>query len=195
MKKLLTIFALLFAFEAHAQTRTVTVTAQWVDNSDNEAGFVAERSVNKAPFAVLIASLAANQISFSDTYNGKEGDEVCYRVYAYNSIGNSAPSNVACFTIPVTLPTPPSGLKLSNVSGASITASWQPNDFDVLGQRLYREVLTGAGQPATIALANTTSVYVDKGVRRNTTYRYRACAWDLSGEACSNLAQVRTPNR
>lgn len=72
------------------------ITLTWADNATNETGFRVERSTNGTTWS-QVASLGANVTSWTDT-SVKRNTFYYYRVYAYNSYGNSAYSNVATIT-------------------------------------------------------------------------------------------------
>jgi len=84
----------------------------FTDNADNESGFRLERCMGTSctTFAV-IATLAVNTTSHTDG-NLPENTTFCYRVKAFNAVGESAYSNTACATTPVTLPNAPSVLMI-----------------------------------------------------------------------------------
>jgi hypothetical protein len=75
-----------------------TVGLTWQDNSTNESGFVIERSYDTGPTKVftVVGGTAANVTSFTDSLAPIFPDSpIFYRVRAVNSLGTSAPSNVA----------------------------------------------------------------------------------------------------
>ena len=80
---------------------TFSVDLSWTDNSDNELGFKIERkddSLNVPGPWTLIDSVGANETSFTDT--GLTPNTVySYKVYAYNTAGNSASDSVQTVTI------------------------------------------------------------------------------------------------
>ena len=80
---------------------TFSVALSWNDNSDNELGFKIERkddSLNVPGPWTLIDSVGANETSFTDT--GLTPNTVySYKVYAYNTAGNSASDSVQTVTI------------------------------------------------------------------------------------------------
>jgi subtilase family serine protease len=82
-------------------TATVISTNQvnlaWTDNNSNATGEVVQRSTNGANWNT-IAKLSATATSYSDT-SVRKGQTYSYRVYAYNSFGNSPYSNVVSVTI------------------------------------------------------------------------------------------------
>lgn len=68
----------------------------WRDNSNNETGFIVERSTGGAAFTE-VARRGANATSFTDT-GLVRGQSYSYRVRAFNAAGMSAPSNAATVT-------------------------------------------------------------------------------------------------
>jgi hypothetical protein len=68
------------------------VVLSWTVNSTNQTGFVIQRSTNGGAW-VQIATVGANATSFTDTAVSRRRTYT-YRIYAYNSFGNSAYSNV-----------------------------------------------------------------------------------------------------
>jgi hypothetical protein len=76
-----------------------TINLSWTDASNNETGFRIQRSLNATSWSTL-ATVAANTTSYPDTHP-TPGTPYYYRVIAYNSVGDSAPSNIASATLPV----------------------------------------------------------------------------------------------
>lgn len=68
------------------------VKLSWIDNSDNEKGFIIERQIDSLKEFKNIAFLPANTSSYLDTLNGYYTN-VKYKVYAYNDTLNSESSN------------------------------------------------------------------------------------------------------
>lgn len=81
-------------------TAGTQILLSWADNSNNEAGFRIERSVNGSagPYT-LLTSVGANITGFADSGLGLS-TEYCYSVYAYNALGNSTATGAACATTP-----------------------------------------------------------------------------------------------
>lgn len=111
--KYLIFFLLLLPAPAYA----IDAILSWTDNSNNEQGFKIERSLNSSTFTSL-ATVNANVVTVTDTtlVQSTTVDNVyCYRVYAYNTAGNSAFTAPACKTIAkpaVTLPAAPGNLTI-----------------------------------------------------------------------------------
>jgi subtilase family serine protease len=68
------------------------VVLSWTDNSSNQSGFVIQRSTNGGAW-VQIATVGASATSYTDKSVNKRRSYT-YRIYAYNSFGNSPYSNV-----------------------------------------------------------------------------------------------------
>lgn len=108
-----------------------SINLSWTDNSSDETGFIVQRSTDGATWT-QIANLGSNVSSFSST-SLSPSTTYSYRVYAYNSIGNSNLSNVATATTGAAIidTTPPSvsilkplgGSKVSGTVAISVTAS------------------------------------------------------------------------
>ncbi|MCI0370636.1 MAG: fibronectin type III domain-containing protein [candidate division NC10 bacterium] len=73
------------------------LTLTWTDNSTNEAGFNIERRTGQTGAFALINAVGADVESYTDS-SLADGTEYCYRVQAFNGVGNSAYSNVDCGT-------------------------------------------------------------------------------------------------
>jgi hypothetical protein len=65
------------------------ILVRWNDNSNNETGFIIQRSANNGVTWSNAGAVAANVRFFDDTTASKSGN-YSYRVYAYNSNGTSA---------------------------------------------------------------------------------------------------------
>lgn len=109
-------------------TSNEQIDLQWTDNSNNEDFFEIQRSVEGDEF-IRLDTVMANVQTFSDP--GLSTDiEYCYRVRAVNASSSSDFTNVACETIPATIPPDaPSNLFLDlNLSnGIRVNLSWTDN--------------------------------------------------------------------
>jgi len=73
-------------------TSIAQIDLTWKDNSNNEDGFKIERKIGSGGTYSLIYTASSNATTYSDT--GLSADTIYYyRVYAYNSAGNSGYSN------------------------------------------------------------------------------------------------------
>jgi Fibronectin type III domain len=97
-----------------------TVFVVWTDSSINEDGFGVERSTDGGGTWTPVTSVNPHQ--FVDT--GLAGDrQVCYRVIAFNSQGDSPPSNTDCVTPPLA----PTDLAVTALAGTEVEITWTDN--------------------------------------------------------------------
>jgi hypothetical protein len=170
------------------------VNLAWADNSSAESGFRIERKTNAAATWTAIGTVAANVTAYADT-QVVEDTTYTYRILAFNSGGDSAPSNEASVTTPdLTIPTAPSGLQATALSATQARLAWIDNSYNEAGFKVERK--TGAGgawaQVGTAA-ADATS-WTDTGLAETTTYYFRVLAYDNAGDSgYSNEAPVTTP--
>lgn len=73
------------------------IDLDWTDNADNEDGFEIERAIGAGGTFALIDTLGANVVSYASTALAAE-TEYCYRVRAYNAIGESDYTLETCST-------------------------------------------------------------------------------------------------
>jgi hypothetical protein len=116
------------------------VNLGWSDQSNNETGFKIERSTDGTNFTE-IATVAAGMTTYGDT-GRTASTRYYYRVCAYNSVGNSAYSNVAS-----ALTSDTSGaVYLSDLAWVSATNGYGPVEKDMGNGS------SGAGDGAPITL-------------------------------------------
>jgi hypothetical protein len=89
------------------------INLAWSDMSDNETGFRVDRSLDGITWS-QVASLGSNVKSFSNT-GLSASTNYSYRVYTYNSIGNSGYSNTAS-AITNAVPPPDATAPIVNIS-------------------------------------------------------------------------------
>jgi subtilisin len=152
------------------------INLSWHDNSNNEDGFKIERW-NGSGWA-HISTVGTNATAYTDfqvapntTYN--------YRVKAYNSVGDSGPSNESSAT---TTFNSPSGL-LTSV-GADLTQidlRWTDNNNFEGGFKIERWNGSSYVQINTVG-ANVTT-YTDSGRTPGQTYSYRVRAYNNIGDS------------
>lgn len=103
---------LLLLFLPSSLVSAAEVTLTWTDNSTNEVGFIVERATGAGSTTfVEVVRTPANVNVHQETV--AEGQTYTYRVRAYNSAGNSTPSNTATVNIPVTIPAAPSNVQIT----------------------------------------------------------------------------------
>ena len=81
----------------------------WQDNSNNEDGFIIEKEDSPGVWTNE-GQVGANVTTHFDTTTATFR---CYRVKAFNSVGDSAYSSIACTPTIPTVPNAPSGLAVT----------------------------------------------------------------------------------
>jgi len=101
---------------------STSALTEWTDNSSNETGFRVERSADHGGTWSLVGTANLNYPAFFDGELPSE-TELCYRVIAVNSVGQSSASNSDC----TTLIAAPTGLVGVLVDDQTVEYSWTDN--------------------------------------------------------------------
>jgi hypothetical protein len=155
---------------------SVGIAVYWPDASGNEAGFRVERSDNGGATWVAAGSTPPNTSGFFD--GGRTSDQqMCYRVFAFNAVGDSPSSPVDC-TAP---PAGPTNLVATTASDLAIDLTWTDNSSVEDGYEVKRFVRECSGYYyyycneyyATIAtLEPNARSYRDRGLARAVEHTY-----------------------
>jgi hypothetical protein len=169
------------------------VRLNWNDISNNESGFKIERKLLNGNFSV-IGTVSANTTTYDDN-SISTGQTYIYRVYSYNSAGNSASyTNEFSISIPVPI-TFPTVTTSTVTSIMSTTANSGGNITSDGGASVSaRGVVWSTSQNPTIALSTKT---IDgtgtgnfssaiSGLTANTTYYVKAYATNSVGTSYGN---------
>ncbi len=157
---------------AAAMTGT-QINLDWVDNSDDETGFVVQRKGNGADWTTL-ATLPAGATNFVD--NGLSlGTPYSYRVRANSRVGNSLWSSELATATQSPVPASPSRLVAIVSAGTQISLTWQNNGLPSSNFVIWRKVGAGNWAPLANVGPNVTS-YNDTGLQSDTLYTYRVRA-------------------
>jgi len=152
----------------------------WTDNASNESGFRVERSATSSGPWASLGTVGPNVASFSDWQAPAPEQQACYRVFAFNSYGDSEGSNVPCTARPAA----PSGL-VATAAGSDVDLSWTDNSNVEDGYQIQR--WTSPGGPFDVVAtvpANATS-YHDPGLADD-TYWYQVKATKDGGTSESS---------
>ena len=139
----------------------------WTDASTNEAGFRIERSDDGASGWTVITSVPADQPYYSDKYSVSWNLTQCFRVIAFNSLGDSPPSEVFC----TSYGNPPSDLTASAVDQQAIDLSWTDAARYEVGYDIYRSSSDGSFWVVASLPPDATS-YRDSGLVAGQQYCY-----------------------
>jgi len=165
----------------------------WFDASEYESGYAVERSVNGGSFRPL-DNLYPNSKGYSD-YSVVYDSTYQYRIYAYNSFGNSGylvSTSIRC-DIPPTPPRAPESLNyIFNQLSPEIVLSWADSSAIENGFVVERST-NGSTYMPLVNLSKNTTTYTDPGIVLNANYEYRVYAYNQYGSsAYSNAIQVST---
>jgi regulation of enolase protein 1 (concanavalin A-like superfamily) len=162
----------------------------WADNAGNETGFQVERGTDNVNFT-LMASLAANATSYSDT-GLAASTTYYYRVRAVAGTTSSGYSNTASATTASPPPPPPTvnaptALTASAASSSAINLAWTDNAGNETAFQIERSADNANFTLLASPAANVTS-YSDTGLAAGTTYYYRVRA--VSGTTASGYSNT-----
>ncbi|MDH3972886.1 MAG: neutral/alkaline non-lysosomal ceramidase N-terminal domain-containing protein [Deltaproteobacteria bacterium] len=180
---------------ARAITSTL-INLSWTDRSDNESGFIIERSsISETTGFDEITTVAANVTSFDDA--GLEAStRYWYRVSAGNSAGNAGYSNTdntATPAPPAPVPLSPSNLVATATSSASVSLNWTDHTEHENGFIIERRGVSEESSFEEIAgvVADVTE-FDDEGLDALTTYWYRVSAYNSAGNSGYSNADSAT---
>ncbi|MBN2417054.1 fibronectin type III domain-containing protein [bacterium] len=157
------------------------IDLSWQDNAVNEDGFKVERKIGDSGSWTEIASVSANSNAYNDT-GLSPGTKCYYRVYAYNSFGNSGNSNETSATSG-SIPVPPENLSCIVMGVDQINLAWEDKSENEEGFIIER-MLSGGGTWAQIKTTGiNVTAYQDYNLTANTAYSYRIKAFNQWGES------------
>ena len=133
-------------------TSSSSIAGSWTDQSTNEAGFRVERSTDGGANWVAAATTGIDESSFNDAGLSAE-QRVCYRVIAFNNVGDSPPSNTACTTPPAA----PSDLTVTAVDATTVDLAWTDNSAVEDGYEVWVDDGYGSFYSIASLASNTTS--------------------------------------
>jgi hypothetical protein len=158
-----------------------SISLTWTDNSDNEASFIIQRSLNGTTWTEVgtvnenITSYIDNGLSPSTSYQ--------YRIIARNAFGNSLPSTKKTATTLPEVPVAPSDLLVEVMSQSVMQLSWTDNANNEDGY-VVQISLNGStwANIATISTPNVNS-YISTGLTSGTKYFHRVYAYNTGGNS------------
>ena len=164
----------------------------WTDNANNEDGYVVQISLNGSTWANIATISTPNVNSYIST-GLTSGTKYFYRIYAYNTGGNSEYIIESATTLP-SIPVAPNGLS-ATVSGLNITLNWLDNANNEDGYKLERSLYGSKTFEEIAMLSSNVTTYEDTDLPSGTEYEYRVRAYNIAGNSTySNIIQVTTMN-
>jgi fibronectin type III domain protein len=153
------------------------ITVSWYDNSGIAETFRAERSLDGGMSWMAFGPTVPGQTYLYDEGRTPE-QQVCYRVYAANSRGESGPSNTAC-TAP---PLGPTNLLATTVDYQAINLTWTDNSAVEDGYWVLRYLPFPDDYWIIVAeLPASTTSFQDTGLSSETWYSYFVVAFKDGG--------------
>jgi hypothetical protein len=182
-----------------AQASVTQINLNWTDNSTNETGFKIERKLANGTYQI-IGTTNADITTYSDNNDIQVAADYVYRVYSYNSAGNSLTysneASINSYNYPVITTnntsqilnsTATSGGNISSDGGTPIISKgvvWSTTSNPTVN--LTTKTIDGTSTGSfSSSLTNLTA---------NTTYFIRAYATNAVGTAYGNEQTFKTPN-
>lgn len=170
------------------------VQLHWNDASNNETGFILERSLDQNQGWSELTRLGANTTQYND-FSVSQMTTYYYRAYSYNDVGRSSASNVATATTPQAPPNAPGNLDASAPNYFTVDLTWQDNSSDETGFNLEKYNSQRRVWEVLDSLESNVTNYTDLDVQARTLYQYRVKCYNGGGASgYSNTAEVTTPD-
>ncbi len=174
-------------------TSGTAITLAWVDNAGDETGYAVDRcSGTGCSPTTQVATLAVGSSAFTDS-GLTASTTYGYRVRALRGTDTSAASNTATATTPApapgAVPSAPSGLT-ATATVSTVTLRWTDTSSNEDNVRVERCQGTKCSPQYRAQLSANSTSYVDTGLARSTTYRYRLQACNATG--CSAYTPIVT---
>jgi titin len=162
-------------------TASSTNLLYWSDNSNNELGFMVEKSFDGMNFTLYGSTTAPYFVETNKTTG-----TYYYRVRAYNSTGFSAYSNIVTLSILSSLPAP-SAITAGIYNSNSVGIAWTDNSSDELGFLIERSV---NGTTTWVQVATSSYAFFSDDNLTVGTYYYRVRAYNGLGYSAYSLPSL-----
>lgn len=178
-----------------------SVALSWVDNADNEAGFIIQRQVDGGIWDETFATAPENGTSYLD--ESLAPGTYTYRIVASNAYGDSPASNEAD-AILLDIPAAPANLvAVGNSIAGTVSLTWEDNSASESYFVIQRQVDGGAWNENYATIGADMEAYLDDNLGTpplpNGTYTYRVIAGNEDGESspsndASAVISISVPN-
>jgi hypothetical protein len=179
---------------APASPTSIQITWSDTNASPNETGYTVERSTTGSDPWTVVATTAANAVSYTDTVDSVS-NPYYYRVRAANGGALYCPSSVV-FLTPSAVLNAPMGLTAAALTPERVQLSWNEANLYADGYRVERSENGSDGPWALLGTVAPFSLgFRDDTAREGTRYDYRVTAFALepAGESPPAEAQALTP--
>lgn len=149
-----------------------SIHLSWKDNSNDEIGFVVERSTSEAGPFTPVASLDAGVQNYLDT-DLTLNQPYYYRVKAANQLLYSDYSNLTNFTLTNNIPLAPSDLVAEAISDDKIKVSWVDNSENEEEFVIETSGFSDNGFTVLATLGPNVKTYTHEELEPEKTYFYR----------------------
>lgn len=170
-----------------AATSATQINLGWTDNSTDETGFKLERATAAAGPFTQIATLGAGVTTYNNT-GLTASTTYYYRVCSYNTAGNSGYATASATTQavappPTPVPAAPTGLTASAASTSQINLGWTDASSNETGFKVERGASASGPFSLIATLGAGVTSYNNTGCAASTTYFYRVCAYNATGNS------------
>jgi len=157
-------------------TTSSTVSLAWTDNSGDESGFKIQRKQGVTGVYADIKTTNANVTTYTDNDTALlDGTQYYYRVYAYNSAGNSPYSNEVNG---ITLLAKPTAFTATAVSSSEIDLTWTDNSLTESGYRIEQSPVDDLHFTEIAVTGPNVTAYSATGLNEGIKYYYRVRAYN-----------------
>lgn len=164
-------------------TSTSEIYSFWVDQSNDELGFIIERSKKNNSGFAIVDTVGANITTFVDT-NLDEKSKYYYRVTAYNSVGNSHYTNIVSATTLEAVPQAPTNLAADNSKSLQVKLSWTENSYNETNFIVERKIDNIWSSFVEIGTTSENEwSFIDFNVVEGVSYFYRVKAVNSIGSS------------
>lgn len=174
---------------------TLYLKIKWDDNSNNEAGFYIERSLDNTNNWEVIGAVSQDEEIFMD-YWATRGRVYYFRVYGYNGSLRSGYSNVASAVLegdPGVIPAIPTNLQVTEITANSIRINWQDNSNNEKGFIIARKRQIDSFYQYIDTVSADILTFQEVGLTPDNVYSYKVCSFIHSGiSEYSNIVTART---
>ncbi|MEI8350433.1 MAG: fibronectin type III domain-containing protein, partial [Candidatus Omnitrophota bacterium] len=176
-----------------AANGSTKIDLAWIDNASNESGFRLHHSTDGTNFTLLTSKPAKPSTGGTVTYQHTgltAGSTHYYKVLAYNSDGESTPTDVVQASTPGNMPSAPTSLQASIVSSTKIRLVWNDNSNNEQGFKVHRST-DGVTFSEIKTVGSNIVTCDDDSLTSSTIYYYKVLAYNASGNSdFSNTVEV-----